>query len=257
MMNARDAIADDGHVVVQTRNLDLSAPGAELPVPLGPGCYVALAVRDTGRGLSDLERRRLFEPFFTTKDVGEGTGLGLATVYAAVQQNGGAIRVESELGRGSTFQILLPRVDAAAAPEVVPGRMRGAPTTVAGGTETVLLVEDEPLVLELAQRALQQLGYNVLPCASADEALRTFGEYQSRIQLLVTDLMMPRMSGKELAARISALSPGVPVLFSSGYGDNTLAKQGIVDDGLHFIGKPYRPHELAAKVRQLLDRRRS
>jgi signal transduction histidine kinase/CheY-like chemotaxis protein len=264
VMNARDAIAGDGQIVIETRNLDLSAgtpctpgmrAGTPLPEPLGPGRYVALTVRDTGRGLSDLERQRLFEPFFTTKDAGEGTGLGLSTVYAAVQQNGGAISVESELGKGSSFRILLPRVDAAVGPELAAGARHAS--AAARGTETILLVEDEPLLLELAQRTLQQLGYNVLPCSSADEALRIFGDYQSRVQLLVTDVVLPRMSGKDLAARISALSPGVPVLFSSGHGESILAQQGVVADGLHFISKPYRPRELASKVRQLLDQRRS
>jgi signal transduction histidine kinase len=255
VMNARDAIAEDGRIVIETRNVDLSLGGPRLPESLRPGEYVALSVTDSGRGLSDVVRARLFEPFFTTKDIGEGTGLGLATVYGAVQQNRGGISVESELGKGSTFRILLPRVDVAAS-EDTPASARHGSLTVAGGTETILLVEDEPLVLELAQRTLQQLGYNVLPCASPDDALRVFGEYQSRIELLVTDLVMPRMNGKELAGRISALSPGVSVLFSSGYGENIIAKQGIIDDGLHFIGKPYRPRELAIKVRCLLDQRR-
>ena len=256
VMNARDAIADDGRIVIETRNVDLSLGGSDLPEPLRPGEYVALSVTDSGRGLSDVVRARLFEPFFTTKDIGEGTGLGLATVYGAVQQNRGGISVDSELGKGSTFRILLPRVDVAASEEA-PASGRHGSLAVAGGTETILLVEDEPLVLELAQRTLQQLGYNVLPCASPDDALRVFGEYQSRIELLVTDLVMPRMNGKELAGRISALSPGVSVLYSSGYGENIIAKQGIIDDGLHFIGKPYRPRELAIKVRCLLDQRRA
>jgi signal transduction histidine kinase len=256
VMNARDAIAEEGRILIETRNLDANHPETALPEPLSPGDYVALSVTDSGRGMSDVVRARLFEPFFTTKDIGEGTGLGLATVYGAVQQNGGGISVESELGKGSTFRILLPRVDVATSEEA-PASGRKGSVAVAGGTETILLVEDEPLVLELAQRTLQQLGYNVLPCASPDEALRVFGEYQTRIELLVTDLVMPRMNGKELAGRISALSPGVSVLFSSGYGENIIAKQGIIDDGLHFIGKPYRPRELALKVRCLLDQRRA
>jgi len=261
VMNARDAIAEDGRIVIETRNVDMSLGGTQLPQPLlpeplRPGEYVALSVTDSGRGLSDVVRARLFEPFFTTKDIGEGTGLGLATVYGAVQQNRGGISVESELGKGSTFRIFLPRVDVAASDDA-PASGRHGSLAVAGGTETILLVEDEPLVLELAQRTLQQLGYNVLPCASPDDALRVFGEYQSRIELLVTDLVMPRMNGKELAGRISALSPGVSVLFSSGYGEHIIAKQGIIDDGLHFIGKPYRPRELAIKVRCLLDQRRA
>jgi signal transduction histidine kinase/CheY-like chemotaxis protein len=256
VMNARDAIAEEGRILIETRNLDANHPETALPEPSSPGDYVALSVTDSGRGMSDVVRARLFEPFFTTKDIGEGTGLGLATVYGAVQQNGGGISVESELGKGSTFRILLPRVDLATSEEA-PASGRKGSVAVAGGTETILLVEDEPLVLELAQRTLQQLGYNVLPCASPDEALRVFAEYQTRIELLVTDLVMPRMNGKELAGRISALSPGVSVLFSSGYGENIIAKQGIIDDGLHFIGKPYRPCELALKVRCLLDQRRA
>jgi signal transduction histidine kinase len=254
VMNARDAISDEGEIVIETRNLSLGHPEPEPPEPLQRGDYVQLSVRDSGRGLSDVVRARLFEPFFTTKDFGAGTGLGLATVYGAVQQNGGAISVESALGQGSTFRILLPRVHSASTLDT--GSMSSAPpVAVSGGTETILLVEDEPSVLELAHCTLQQLGYNVLPCSGPDEALRTFAEYQHRIQLLVTDVVMPRMNGKELAARISALSPGVSVLFSSGYGENIIAKQGVIDDGLHFIGKPYRPRELAAKVRLLLDQR--
>ncbi|HEY0469643.1 MAG TPA: ATP-binding protein, partial [Polyangiaceae bacterium] len=176
VVNARDAIAGDGQIVIETRNLHLSAADAALPESLEPGQYVALVVSDSGRGLSDLERGRLFEPFFTTKDVGEGTGLGLATVYGAVQQNCGAITVESELGRGTTFRILLPRVDAAEALET-PTPTRGTQAAIPGGTETILLVEDEPSVLDLAHRTLQQLGYNVLPCSGADEALRTLAQY--------------------------------------------------------------------------------
>ena len=137
----------------------------------------------------------------------------------------------------------------------VTGTSRKSTGGIRGGTETILLVEDEPSVLELAQRTLQQLGYNVLPCASPDEALRTFGEYQDRVQLLVTDLVMPRMNGKDLAKRITARQPGVSVLFTSGYGENIIAKQGIIDDGIHFLGKPYRPQELARRVRGLLDGR--
>ena len=134
--------------------------------------------------------------------------------------------------------------------------MRRSAGAVAGGTETILLVEDEPLVLELAQRTLQQLGYNVLPCAGSDEALHRFGEYQSRIELLVTDIVMPRLNGKELASRIRALSPGVAVLFTSGHGEGQLAKPGVLDD-VRFIAKPYHPRELALEVRSLLDERRS
>ena len=261
VMNARDAIADRGHVFVETRNVTLGAAGVAAPEPLGPGQYVELCVTDTGRGMSDVVRARLFEPFFTTKDAGEGTGLGLATVYRAVQQSGGAITVQSELGQGSTFRVLLPRVEAPATSvdEAPASGLRHA-ARVAGGTETILLVEDEPLVLELAQRTLQQLGYNVLPCGGSDEALRIFGEYQSRIALLITDVVMPRLNGNELAGRIGALSPGVAVLFTSGHGDSwrqgAAARSAGIDEGLNFLAKPYHPRQLAVTVRALLDRHR-
>jgi CheY-like chemotaxis protein len=206
--------------------------------------------------MSDVVRSKLFEPFFTTKETGAGTGLGLATVYGAVQQNGGTITVESTLGQGSTFRIFLPRVEPDAASlssaEVAP---MPPSSRTRGGTETILLVEDEPLVLDLAACTLEQLGYNVLPCASADEALRRLPEYTNRIDLLVTDVVMPRMNGKELASRVASLQPGISVLFSSGYGEDIIAKQGVLDAGLDFIGKPYRPNELAAKVRGILDER--
>jgi signal transduction histidine kinase len=259
VMNARDAIADRGHVFIETRNVELGVPGTVPPEPLGPGQYVELSVTDTGRGMSDVVRARLFEPFFTTKDAGEGTGLGLATVYRAVQQNGGAITVQSELGQGSSFRVLLPRVEAPAADEVPVSGLRHV-SRVAGGTETILLVEDEPLVLELAQRTLQQLGYNVLPCGSSDDALRIFGEYQSRIELLITDVFMPRLNGSELAARIGALSPRIAVLFTSGHGEawrhSSVARSPGVEEALSFLAKPYHPRQLALAVRALLDRRR-
>jgi DNA-binding response OmpR family regulator len=148
---------------------------------------------------------------------------------------------------------LLPRVDSAPVADAAATNARKSTGGIRGGTETIMLVEDEPSVLELAQRTLQHLGYNVLPCGGPDEALRTFGEYQNRVQLLVTDVVMPRMNGKDLAARITAREPSVAVLFTSGYGENIIAKQGIIDDGIHFIGKPYRPEDLARRVRSLLD----
>ncbi len=255
VVNARDAITDEGEIAICTRNMDLTAALQPFEA-LARGSYVVLSVEDSGRGMSDVVRAKLFEPFFTTKEAGAGTGLGLATVYGAVQQNGGAISVDSELGSGSKFHIYLPRVDAPMNQDSAPVlRPSTSSLRVSGGTETILLVEDEPSVLELGHCTLQQLGYNVLPCASPDEALRTFSVYQQRIDLLVTDVVMPRMSGKELAARIVALSPGIPVLFSSGYGESIIAKQGVIDPGVHFIAKPYRPRELAAKVRALLDHR--
>jgi signal transduction histidine kinase len=255
IVNARDAISGHGEIEVETRNLETSQTSGS-DGPAVPGRYVVLSVRDNGRGMSDVVRSKLFEPFFTTKETGAGTGLGLATVYGAVQQNGGTITVDSTLGEGSTFRIFLPMVDVAraAARASDPG-MAPSSSRARGGTETILLVEDEPLVLDLAACTLHELGYNVIPCASADEALRRLPEYQNRIDLLLTDVVMPRMNGKELASRVASLQPGISVLFSSGYGEDIIAKQGVLDAGLYFIGKPYRPAELAAKVRSILDER--
>jgi signal transduction histidine kinase/DNA-binding NarL/FixJ family response regulator len=256
VINARDAIVGHGEIVVETRNVTLTQSdrggfeGAE------PGEYVLLSVSDTGRGMSEVVRSRLFEPFFTTKETGEGTGLGLATVYGSVHQNGGAIRVDSELGTGSSFHILLPMIDALPATvEIGSNGALNSSVQVPGGTETILLVEDEPMLLELAHCTLQQLGYRVLPCSNADEALRAFAEQEQKVDLLVTDVVMPRMNGRELAGRISALQPGVAVLYSSGYGENLIAKQGILDSGVDFLAKPYRPTELALRVRNALDQR--
>jgi signal transduction histidine kinase/CheY-like chemotaxis protein len=254
LVNARDAIIGTGEVRVETKNVEIIAPSPDVPSTLSPGRYVVLTVEDTGRGMSDIVRSRLFEPFFTTKETGAGTGLGLATVYGAVQQNGGTIAVDSELGRGSRFRIFLPSV------EVEPSALTDVitpppPSRPRGGTETILLVEDEPLVLELAHCALQEFGYNVLACAGADVALRTFADFPHPIDLLVTDVVMPRMNGRELAARISSLRPGIAMLFTSGYGEDIIARQGVLEAGLHFIEKPYRPSDLLLKVREILDGR--
>jgi two-component system, cell cycle sensor histidine kinase and response regulator CckA len=253
VVNARDAIEDHGRIEIRTANLAAADCGPELPSSLSPADYVMLSVRDTGRGMSDVVRSKLFEPFFTTKERGEGTGLGLATVYGAAQQNGGAVAVESKLGAGSTFTIFLPRhvgveEEHYASPPPVE-------KVAAGGTETILLVEDEAIVLELANCTLQQLGYEVLACAGADEALHTLAAHSGPIDLLLTDVVMPRMNGKELAARVAALRPGLAVLFTSGYGEKIIAKEGVLDLGVNFIGKPYRPVELAETVRRVLDRR--
>jgi signal transduction histidine kinase/ActR/RegA family two-component response regulator len=248
VVNARDAITGYGHIWVETHNIDNNGDDPTAPLVRG----VLLTVRDSGRGMSDVVRAHLFEPFFTTKDVGAGTGLGLATVYGTVQQNGGTIAVDSALGKGATFRIYLPRLEGQHTEQTHEATsdhlMRPQ-----GGTETVLLVEDEPLLLDLANCSLQQLGYNVIPCATADEGLRQVREHQSAIDLLLTDVVMPRMNGKELAARVTAIQPGVAVLFSSGYGEDIITKQGVLDEGLNFIGKPYRPLELAIKVRAVLD----
>ncbi|HEU5075571.1 MAG TPA: ATP-binding protein [Polyangiaceae bacterium] len=252
VVNARDAISDHGEICIETRNLEIDRP---LTVGLGhlkAGQYVVLSVSDNGQGMSDAVRERLFEPFFTTKPAGYGTGLGLATVQGAVEQSGGVVAVESTLGGGTTFQIFLPRSYS----KLVDAHARQRPTAPAdapGGSERILLVEDDPLVLEFAHCALQQLGYDVLPCSSTDEALRTLADQTQPVDLLLTDVVMPHMNGKELAARVSALAPGIAVLYCSGYGESVVATLGDFGDTVNFIAKPFRLDELALKVRAVLD----
>jgi CheY-like chemotaxis protein len=252
VVNSRDAINDGGEILITTCNQELSKDGPRIG-RLRPGKYVCLSVADNGRGMSEAVKEKLFEPFFTTKEFGEGTGLGLATVYGSVQQNGGEVQVESCLGQGTSFHIYLPKVEAPAnkqeSKKPVSGRQRR------GGTETVVLVEDELSVLELSQQTLEGLGYRVLSCSSADEALRIFQQQKGGIDLLVTDVVMPRMNGKELAARIAALHPEVAVLFTSGYSENILATNGELEANLYFLAKPYRPAQLGEKVREVLDER--
>jgi CheY-like chemotaxis protein len=252
VVNARDAaIRENGRIAILMCNqvVGESAPVGELV----PGEYVRLSVVDNGEGISDVMRAKIFEPFFTTKPLGEGTGLGLATVYGAVQQNGGEVVVESTLGEGAAFHIYLPRV--LTVPQLVE-EVRTPPTEgrSQGGSETILLVEDELSVLELSQRALEQLGYRVLACASADDALRVFEEERGRVEILVTDVVMPNMNGKELASRITGLDPAVAVLFTSGYGENIIAINGVIERDIHFLPKPYRPAQLSWKVRDVLDK---
>lgn len=251
VVNARDAITAHGEILVETSNLDVTERTLDVPGTVARGQYVVLSVSDNGRGMSDVVRERLFEPFFTTKQIGDGTGLGLATVYAAVEQSGGVVIVDSELGQGATFKVFLPRSHAQLDSEarLMARTEEGAP----GGTERILVVEDEPLVLELAHYTLQQLGYQVLPCAGSDEALRTIADQHQPVDLLITDVVMPRMNGKELAARVRAFQPRISVLFSSGYGEGIMAQPDGLDHGVNFIEKPYRPIELARKVRSVLD----
>lgn len=254
VVNARDSIETDGEIHVEVKNSEVTTP---LPAACGLlqcGRYVELSVSDTGCGISDAVRSKVFEPFFTTKDVGSGTGLGLATVYGAVVQNRGNIRVDSTLGVGSKFSVYLPMSDEQPASSVTLEPLTNSSTSEScAGTETILLVEDEPSVLEVAQYTLQQLGYTVLACGGAGEALRVFREHEDEIDLLVTDVVMPRMNGKDLAARIQSIRPETLVLFTSGFSERILTEQGVVQGDLHFLSKPYRPLELASKVRAALN----
>jgi len=209
---------------------------------------VLIAVSDTGVGMDRATRARVFEPFFTTKAPGKGTGLGLSTVFGIVQQSGGGIWVYSEPGQGTTFKVYLPRVDAeleSARPSTVPAALRG--------NETVLLVEDEDQVRAVARRILERNGYQVLAPAGAEEALRLADEYPSTIHLLVTDVVMPRLSGAELSARLLRKRPQLLVLYVSGYTDGGIGAHGMLEDGAAFLQKPFTTESLARKVRSVLD----
>lgn len=247
-VNARDAIAGVGKVTIETSSVFFDASYCADHPGFVPGEYVMLAVSDDGCGMDKETQNRIFEPFFTTKGVGEGTGLGLATVYGIVKQNRGFINVYSEPGTGTTFKIYLPRVEAT--PEEIFG---GPPTKVRGGAETVLLVEDDESILKLGKTFLEQLGYTVLPSRTPREAIRLAHEHTGDIQLLITDVVMPEMNGRELSEQIRAIRPGTRCLYMSGYTADVIAHRGILIEGVHFLQKPFSAQALADKVREALE----
>ena len=250
VVNARDAMPDGGKIVIETANVDLDEGYCALHPYVSPGRFVMLAVSDTGKGMSEEVKAHIFEPFFTTKEKGSGTGLGLATTFGAVHQAGGSIEVYSEVGVGTTFKIYLPRVEE----EAVKPEKDDRPTDLPGGTETVLIVEDEGILRNLCVQILERLGYKVLRGSNGIEAIALAQGYGDRIDLLLTDVVMPGMSGAELATELVLLHPEMKVLFTSGYTDDAITRHGILDEGVSFIGKPYTPSALARKVREELDK---
>jgi PAS domain S-box-containing protein len=247
-LNARDAMPQGGRLTLETANVELDGRHAETHPGAHPGPHVLLAVSDVGSGLSPEAKAHLFEPFFTTKSPGQGTGLGLATVYGIVRQAGGHVGVYSEPGRGTSVKVYLPRCEEAAArpePRPAPRDHRGS--------ETVLLVEDEPAVRELAARALTEAGYQVLPAGSAGEALEVAARTGGAVHLLLTDVVMQDMSGQKLAEALKQVRPGTRVLYMSGYTENTIVHRGVLDAGVSFLAKPFTPTALQEKVRQVLD----
>jgi PAS domain S-box-containing protein len=250
VVNARDAMASGGTIVIETSCVDLDEAYASNHPSMKAGAHVQLAVTDTGSGMDLATQARIFEPFFTTKEQGKGTGLGLATVYGIVKQSGGDIVVHSTPGRGTTFKILLPQLLSAVAP-----RPSSNPVVTSMlATENILIVEDEESVLNIAKRILCAEGYTVLTASSGAEALLTSKAYRGSIHLLLTDVVMPRMSGKELSEHLETTRPEMRVLYMSGYPDNTIVHQGTMDPGIHFIAKPFSAEELTRKVREALDR---
>lgn len=248
-VNARDAMPVGGKLTVTTANTTLDANYLKNFPDLSPGDYVMLAITDTGTGMSDEVKAHLFEPFYTTKPTGKGTGLGLATCFGIVKQNTGHIALYSELGQGTTFKIYFPRIQSA----VEPTHLRTETAEVGGGDETVLLVEDEPEVRNLAATTLRDKGYTVFEASNGEEGLRMAQQHEGKIDLVLTDVVMPVMGGKEMADALRADYPHTKVLFTSGYTEDALDFHGVLRPGLIFLQKPYMTATLARKVREVLD----
>jgi CheY-like chemotaxis protein len=247
-VNARDAMPDGGRLTIDTRPATFYGKDPLLPPALPPGNYIRMEVSDTGIGMDANTRSHLFEPFFTTKERGRGTGLGLSTSYGIVKQNQGEILVYSEVGIGSVFKIFLPAVEQSLEVQHPISTHRER----IRGTETVLVVEDEDGVRQVVVQMLQQEGYHVLTAQSGADALRLCDRVSEPIHLLITDVIMPKMSGRELALKLAPVLPDMKVLFVSGYTDSTIAQHGVLDPGMNFLQKPFTPELLADKVRQVL-----
>ena len=248
-INARDAMPKGGKLTIETANVELDADYAARHATVVPGHYVLLAVSDTGTGMDEATQKRIFEPFFTTKEAGRGTGLGLSTVYGIVKQSGGSIWVYSELGKGTTFKLYLPAVDA---PTEDLGRA-AAPATDLAGTETVLLVEDDEQLLHLAQRALAARGYTVLAADRGATALDIARRHRGSIHALLTDVSIPDMDGRALAAALRAERPEMRLLYMSGYADQAIVHHGVLDADVAYLPKPFTTEAIARRVREVLD----
>jgi CheY-like chemotaxis protein len=250
VVNARDAMPNGGKLIIATSNVTLDENDARMHTGTIAGDYVTLSVSDTGIGMTDEIKTRLFEAFFTTKPKGKGTGLGLATCQTIVQQSGGHIVVDSELGKGTTFKIYFPRIEQPLDVAVKPIQTGPLPR----GTETLLVVEDEPSVRHLACGVLEAQGYEVLSASNGQDALNVAREHKgSPIRLVITDVIMPLMSGKVMSVWLKTTYPDLKILFTSGYTDDAIAQHGVLEPGVAFLSKPHTPATLARKVRAMLD----
>jgi len=252
-INARDAMPGGGRLTIETRNVEVDEQAARRQVDAEPGPYVLIRVSDTGAGMDAETLSHAFEPFFTTKEVGRGTGLGLSMAYGIVREHGGWIRLESHPGEGTTFRIYLPRVEAPSTPAAAPA----PPRREARGTETILLVEDDPAVRTLGQRVLRRQGYRVLTACTPDEALRLAaraGPGPEALRLVVTDVVLPGLKGPDLYARLAARRPGLRVIYMSGYTDEVTVPPEVRGRKSLFLQKPFPPRVLLEKVREVLDR---
>ena len=248
VVNARDAMPRGGKLTIETANANLGKNYPDQHSVIAPGSYVMLAVSDTGSGMNQETQSRIFEPFFTTKEQGKGTGLGLSTVYGIVKQSGGHIWVYSEPEKGATFKVYLPRTEAGAE------ELKKAESVVRTqtGSETIMLVEDNESVRTFVRGVLEARGYRLLEAGGSEDALKAIEGHAEPIHLLLTDVVMPRMSGTELAARIAPLHPETKVLYMSGYTDNAIVHHGVLDEGTHFLQKPFVPEVLTQKIREVL-----
>lgn len=253
VVNARDAMPGGGKLTIETASVYLDETYAQNHIEPKPGNYVMLAVSDTGLGVPEDVRQHIFEPFFTTKEAGKGTGLGLSTVYGIVKQSGGHIWVYSEIGKGTTFKIYFPSV----IDKADDYRSQTEPATVPTGTETVLLVEDADLVRNLARDVLKNRGYNVLEAGDGPTARFICRNYEQEIHLLLTDVVMPRVSGTELATELLVIHPEMLVLYMSGYTEDAIVNHGVLESGVNFIQKPFSADQLAFRVREVLDTKQS
>jgi CheY-like chemotaxis protein len=248
VVNARDAMPKGGTLTIETANVELGEGYSSRHLAVRPGPYAQIAVSDNGGGMDEATQARLFEPFFTTKGVGRGTGLGLSTVFSIVKQSGGNLDVYSVPNRGTSVKVYLPRLDLPAAVEIESQRRH-----VASGSETVLLVEDDEMVRQLVRETLVRAGYKVMDTSDPLEARRLSDSYRGQIHLLITDVVMPKVSGRELAEELHKRRDGIKVLYMSGYTDNAVVNTGILHKEVAFLQKPFTPAALTEKVREVLE----